>query len=491
MTTDEPSPGASVTHEPGAPSREGPGLARRITPGLLLLFIIGDILGTGVYALTGKVANEIGGAVWLPFLCAFTVAMLTALSYLELVTKYPRAGGAAVYAHRAFGVHFITFLIAFTVMSSGLTSASSASKAFAGNLAKVAGLDWQTGTIGILILSLAFIWLVAAINLRGVSESVRVNVVLTLIELSGLVIIITVGMSALATGQGDTSQLTQIDVPEGHSAFGAVTAATALAFFAMVGFEDSVNMAEETKNPSQTFPKIMITGMVITGVVYLLVAVSAIALVPAKELGEGDTPLLKVLEAGAPSFPIGLFAGITVFAVANTALLNMMMASRLLYGMAQERVLPAPLGRISARQTPWVAIIFTTVVAVALIWFADLQALGGTTAFLLLVVFTTVNISVLVLRKDKVEHEHFRVPTVVPVLGGLSAAFLASPLSGRAAQDFVIGGWLLLVGIVLWGITYLINRRMHRIPPMSVEHAEELSGHPDELRKQREGRPFH
>jgi len=488
MTNDAEPTGLGVAQDPAAESGEGPGLARRITPGLLLLFIVGDILGTGVYALTGKVAKEIGGAVWLPFLCAFVVAILTAMSYLELVTKYPRAGGAAVYAHRAFGVHFVTFLVAFTVMCSGLTSASSASKAFASNLAKVGGLDWKPASAGILALSLLFICLVAAINLRGVSESVKTNVVLTVIELTGLVIIITVGMTALASGKGDTSQLTRIDVPAGESVFGAVTAATALAFFAMVGFEDSVNMAEETKDPSRTFPKIMLTGMVITGVVYLLVAVSAISLVSSQELGEGDTPLLKVLQAGAPWFPVGVFAGITVFAVANTALLNMLMASRLLYGMAQERVVPAGLGRISRRRTPWVAIIFTTLLAMALIWFADLQALGGTTAFLLLVVFTVVNVSVLVLRKDKVEHEHFRAPTIVPIIGGLSAAFLASPFSGRAAQDFVIGGWLLVLGVVLWGLTSLLNRYLRRTS--ALEHPEQYGGHQDELRKQREGRPY-
>ena len=151
---------------------------------------------------------------------------------------------------------------------------------------------------------------------------------------------------------------------------------------------------------------------------------------------------------------------------------------------------PPVLGAISKRQTPWVAIIFTTLIAAALIWFADLQALGGTTAFLLLIVFTVVNISVLVLRKDKVEHAHFRAPTVVPVLGGLSAAFLASPLSGRAAQDFIIGGWLLVIGIVLSGLTYLLNRRMRRDPVMALENLDELGGHPDELRKQREGRPY-
>lgn len=492
MTGDETSSTATTADGGSADSSQAPGLVRRITPPLLLLFIIGDILGTGVYALTGKVAKEVGGAVWLPFLCAFVVAILTAMSYLELVTKYPKAGGAAVYAHKAFGVHFITFLVAFTVMGSGLTSASSASKAFASNLARAAGLDWEAGTIGIVLMSLFFIVLVALINLRGVSESVKINVVLTLVELSGLVIIITVGMFAIAVGKGDTSQLTHIEVPAGQSAFGAVTAATALAFFAMVGFEDSVNMAEETKDPVRTFPKVMLTGMVITCVVYLLIAVSSIALVPAEELGEGDTPLLKVLQAGAPGFPVGVFAGITVFAVANTALLNMLMASRLLYGMARERVLPHQLGKVSGRHTPWVAILFTTLIAMGLIWFADLQALGGTTAFLLLVVFTTVNISVLVLKRRPVDHDHFRVPAIVPVLGAVTSGFLASPWSGRAAGDYVIGGWLLLIGVVLWAITYLVNRRVHhRAPPISMEDAHELSGHPDDLPKQREGRPHH
>ena len=117
----------------GTLERDQPALKRVMGPGLLLLFVVGDILGTGVYALTGKVAGEVGGAVWLPFLCAFVVALLTATSYLELVTKYPQAGGAALYTHKAFGIHFLTFMLTFAVMCSGLTSASSASKAFAAN----------------------------------------------------------------------------------------------------------------------------------------------------------------------------------------------------------------------------------------------------------------------------------------------------------------------------------------------------------------------
>src|SRR5215213_8286254 len=426
----------------------GPELKRVMGPWLLLLFVVGDILGTGVYALTGKVANEVGGAVWLPFLNAFIVALVTACSYLELVTKYPRAAGAALYTHKAFGIHFFTFLVCFTVMCSGLTSASSASKSFAGNFSEAFGLDLKTGTIGLTLLALGFMTLVALVNFRGVGESVKANVVLTCVELTGLLIIIAIGFWALGSGEGDPSRLSDISVPRGESAFGAVTAATALAFFAMVGFEDSVNMAEETKDPVRILPKMKITGLVITGVIYVLVSVSAISLVPAAELGEGDTPLLKVVEAGAPGFPLGVFAFITMFAVANSALINMLMASRLLYGMANEQVLPPPLGRVHrTRRTPWVAILFTTALAFGLIWFADLAALGGTTSLLLLCVFTVVNVAVLVLRRDPVAHSHFRTPTVLPVIGAVLCAFLASPMSGRAAKDYQVAGVLLAIGV--------------------------------------------
>jgi APA family basic amino acid/polyamine antiporter len=216
-------------------TEDRPELKRVMGPGLLLLFVVGDILGTGVYALTGKVAGEVGGAVWLPFLCAFVVAMLTATSYLELVTKYPKAGGAAVYTHKAFGIHFLTFLLTFAVMCSGLTSASSASKAFSENFFKAVKIDSSHGSI-LMVTALSFMALIALVNLRGVGESVKANVVLTLIELSGLLIVIGIGAWALASGDGDTSRLTDFSTPDGESPFSAVTAATALAFFAMVGF---------------------------------------------------------------------------------------------------------------------------------------------------------------------------------------------------------------------------------------------------------------
>ena len=340
-------------------------------PGLLLLFIVGDILGTGVYALTGDVAAEVGGAAWVPFLAAFLIATVTAFSYLELVTKYPQAAGAALYVHKAFGVQFATFLVAFVVMCSGITSASTASRFFAANFNTGFDLDW--GKVGIVVVALLFMAMLAAVNLRGVGESVKLNVGLTIIEISGLMLVILVGLWAFTGGGADVdfSRVVAFDTATDKNAFMAVTAATSLAFFAMVGFEDSVNMAEETKDPVQVFPKALLTGLSIAGVVYVVVAIVAVALVPVGVLEDSDTPLVEVVKAGAPGLPIeDILPFISMFAVSNTALINMLMASRLIYGMARQHVLPPVLGVVApGRRTPWVAIMFTTTIAFGLIFY--------------------------------------------------------------------------------------------------------------------------
>jgi amino acid transporter len=436
-----------------------PTLKRVMGPGLLLLFIVGDVLGTGIYALTGQVAKQVGGAVWLPFLAAFAVALITAFSYLELVTKYPQAAGAALYTHKAFGWHFATFLVAFAVMCSGLTSASTAARAFSANLGHAFGLDLAGGT-GITMLGLAFMGLVCAINLRGVSESVKMNVVLTCVELAGLLIIIAIGVAAIAAGKGDVSRVLELKTAGESGWFWPVIAATTLAFFAMVGFEDSVNMAEESKDPTRNFPKVLLTGLLITAFIYALVSIAAITLVPPDKLGEGEAPLLKVVSAGAPWFPVGIFAFITMFAVANTALINMLMASRLLYGMGREGVLPEVLGKVHpGRRTPYIAIAFTTLLALGLITFVgEVPALGGTTALLLLCVFVVVNIAVLFLRRDPVPHAHFRTPTALPVLGALTCAFLAGPWTGRDPVQYKVAGILMAIGIALWLLTVSVHR---------------------------------
>ena len=185
-------------------------------------------------------------------------------------------------------------------------------RAFAANLeamVNVVRAEWLGGaeveiSAGLTtVLAICFMLVIALINLRGVAESVYANIVLTCVELTGLLIVIFVGFYAFTQGKADLSRVVMFDTPEDKSIFIAVTTATSLAFFAMVGFEDSVNMAEEVHEPSKVFPKILLTGLGITGLIYILVSITAIALVPAGELGEGDAPLLKVVNAGAPDLP--------------------------------------------------------------------------------------------------------------------------------------------------------------------------------------------
>ncbi|MBZ3908653.1 APC family permease [Streptomyces griseiscabiei] len=438
-----------------APAEEG-GLKRVLGPKLLILFVIGDILGTGIYATTGKVAGKVGGALWLPFVIGFVVAILTAASYVELVGKYPKAAGAALYTQKAFRLPFLTFIVAFMVMCSGLSSASAAARAFSGDY-----LDELTnGALPPTLVAITFIVLLAALNLRGVSESVKTNVVLTLVELTGLAIILAIGAWAVLSGDGEPSRLTEFESSgTGYALLTSVLGATALGFFAFVGFEDSVNMAEETKDPTRTFPRAIFIGVAVTGTIYVLVALVSSLLVDSETLAGSSGPLLEVVKAGGVDFPHKLFALIALFAVTNSALINIMMASRLCYGMANERILPRGMARVlPRRRTPVVGIVFVTVLAIGLVSTGEIEGLGDTTAFLLLCVFAVVNIAVLVLRRDPVDHPHFRTPTALPVLGAVTALILASPLADRPADVYIRAGVLLAIGIGLWAVNKLVLR---------------------------------
>ena len=469
-----------------------PDLKRVMGPKLLLLFIVGDILGAGVYAVTGQMAGIVGGIVWLPFLLAFVVATLTALSYLELVTKYPQAAGAALYTHKAFGIHFVTFLVAFAVICSGITSAATSSNVLAQNL--LAGMEvngWIDEVPGIGVttaVAMGFMVLLALINLRGVGESVKFNVVLTLVEITALAIVIGVGIYAMSAGDGDVGRITVFENPESKGMFLAVTAATSIAFFAMVGFEDSVNMVEETKDPERIFPRTMLTGLGIAVLIYMLVAISVVSVLTSDQLTElneeGSPALLAVVSVGAPDIPMDrIFPFLTCFAVANTALINMLMASRLLYGLAHQDVLPRTLGRVSPnRRSPYVGVAFSTALALALIVYVANKAesdvvlnLASVTSLLLLGVFTIVNIACLVLRRDTSHESRFRSPGITPAIAAVLCAYLAGPWVDRDGIVYQIAAGLLVIGVVLWAFTWLTNRavRSKKTGFRDIEHMED------------------
>lgn len=413
-------------------------LRRAVGTGALFLFILGDVLGAGVYVLVGEVAGAAGGAVWLPLLVALLLALLTAGSYAELATKYPRAGGSSHYARRAFGP-FMGFLVGFCMLAAGIVSVGALALGFAGDyLAEFVSLPVPAVVV-------FFLAALALLNIRGIRESMGVNAVATVVEVGGLLLVIALGFLVIARGDADLSRLTQLGTA-GHGPAGAVLAASVLAFYSYVGFETSVNIAEEARDPSRSYPRALFGALLTAGLVYVGVGVAASAILPTPRLAASSGPLLEVVRAAGIVPPV-LFSVVALVAVANGALLTGIMSSRLAYGMARDGLLPSVLGRVlPGRRTPWVAVLVTTALSALLALTGEISTLAGTLVLLLLVVFASVNVAVLVLRRDQVSHSHFRIPSVVPALGLLSCLGLATRVE---AATWRLGVPLLAAGAVL------------------------------------------
>lgn len=458
MKTEVVQPGDVAAYESGDTTPLNQSISRR----MLMFFVIGDVLGAGIYALVGEVGGKTGGAIWAAFLFALALAVFTAFSYAELVTKYPRAAGAALYVNKAFRRPFLTFMVAFAVMCSGLSSAATLSRAFGGDYLS-AFVSWDAILVG-----LGFLLVVAAINMRGIKESMRFNFVLTLIEVSGLILVMIIGIAFLTDGGGDPGRA--LDFKGDTSVFTAILAGAGLAFFALIGFEDSVNLAEEAKKPRVDYPWALFGGLAVAGTIYLFVTVIASMAVPTDTLAGSDGPLLEVTSQGPLAVNDKVFSVIALFALANGALINMIMASRLLYGMAREGILPGVFARVHPqRQTPWVAIAFTSLLAAGLLISGELEDLADTTVLLLLLVFAVVNVCVLVLRRDKIRHEYFKAPTVMPVIGFIVSLAL---LTTKDADSFIRAAALLVIGAVLYLITWFTHGR--HIEKMDTEEVKAI-----------------
>jgi APA family basic amino acid/polyamine antiporter len=450
-----------ATHAESSRADAGTALKPAITRTMLLLFIVGDVLGGGIYSLVGKVGDEVGGAIWTGFAVAGVVAGFTAASYAELVSKYPRAGGAAYYVHRSFRRPLLTFMVAFAVMCSGLSSAATLATAFGGDYLSEF-VELPSVLVGLVVIAV-----ISLINFRGIKESVTFNLGCTVIELGGLLLVAVIGTAFLLDGGGDPGRA--LEFKSGESPLLLVVAGASLAFYALIGFEDSVNVAEETQGASRLFPKTLFMGLGIAGAVYLIVTVIASMAVPTDELAQSSGPLLEVVARGPLSVDSRIFSAIALFALINGTLINLIMASRLVYGMAQQGVVPRMLGRVHPeRRTPWAGIVFTAVLAGVLVCVGDLETLANTTVILLLTVFIFVHVTVLILRRETVEGEHFRAWTVLPVLGGVTcAALLVQKLVDDPSLALWAGG-LLLVGLALWGVARAVGGPVEEIDPSTL-----------------------
>lgn len=439
MTTSDTTLDRPAAATPGA--SDEPKLRRSIGPVQMALYALGSMLGSGVYGLMGQAAGQVGNAVWLAFMVAMVAALLTALTYASLGSRYPRAGGAAYVTQRAYRYPLMGFLVGMALVCSGLTSVATQSRVFAANLHSFLGIEALSTTA----LAVGFLLITAGIVLRGIRESMWVNVVCTCVEAAGLLIVIAVGLrywggTDLFATPPDAREAVWVIIMQG----------AVLTFFSFIGFEDAINVAEECREPERTIPFGLITAMLAAAVLYVGVAITAVSVVPAAELAKAPGPLVEVMNRAAPAFPPVVFTGITLFAVANTALVNYVTASRLIYGMSRQGLLPARLGAVHRRtQTPHLAILVLLVVLAPLVLWGTIGQLAAATVLLLLSVFAVVNGALVILKRRPGEPAgRFEVPVFVPALGALVCLVLVvvRVATGDWRAPALAGG--LVLGIV-------------------------------------------
>lgn len=419
------------------------GLIRALGLGALIIYGVGDILGAGIYAIIGKIAGHAGSLTWLSFAIAMGIVFLTALTYSELGSRFPRSGGVSIYTQEAFGSQGLSIFAGLLLFSATILSMSTLSQAFFGYLGSF-GLNipnWL-GVAGFLIILLL-------INVRGIKQSSLANIISTLVEGSGLFIVLGCGFWYLSSPHTEA-----LVIPlENRPGIGDVLQGAALAFFAFTGFEDLANVAEEVKQPEKNIPRAILSSVGVAGLLYLSVSWMATAIIPGSELGQSDAPLLDVVSKSYPAMPKHLFSIIAIFAVFNTTLLNYITASRLLYGMSKTNLLPKFLQTVHPKfHTPYVAILVIFPLVLGLGLAGTLRGLASSTSALVLVVFSLSSIALVKVklkeRGEKPGLKIFRIPFFVPclavVLNFTAIAFLPLPNIIPAAVFIGIGS------IVTW-----------------------------------------
>jgi amino acid transporter len=396
---------------------------------------IGNILGAGIYVLMGKAAGLAGNFVWFSFLFAGITAALSAFSYMELSSMYPRAGAEYEFVKRAFGERMGLFAGLLVVYFVTITS-SAVALGFGRYFSSLFGVGSLGGVTGLfLFLGLVMVY--------GVKESARLAVLISLIELSGLLLIIYAGLPHI----GDVNYFEAPDLA-------GLFEASALIFFAFLGFEDIVRLSQETKDAEKTTPKALFIAIFFTVFLYVCVAVAAVSVLDFRALGLSEVPLADVAAVAFGNSAFVLLSWIALFSTMNTALVVMLGGSRIVYGMADSGSLPKTLARVHSRfRTPWVAIFGIVFISFLFVLQGDITTVANIANFMIFIVFFMVNISLIKLRYTEPERRRpFRVPFCIgrlplfPFLGALSAVFLFSQIS---LEIMVYGFFLLAAGLII------------------------------------------
>ena len=385
-----------------------------------MLYGLGTTIGAGIYALVGEMSAISGYYAPVSFLLASIMAALTALSFAELSGRFPRCAGAALYVKEGFSSERLSVIVGLLVVAAGLVSSAAIVNGFTAYLGEFIELDRFTA---IIIVTLA----IGAIAAWGIAESVSIAAFVTVIEIAGLLLVIAVSYSGLAELPDRWREL----VPATDStSWHGIYAGSLLAFYAFIGFEDMVEVAEETRQVRRNLPIGIMLTLGITTLLYMAILVTAVLAMPPEQLAQSPVPLARLYEHYTAD-DATIISIIGLFALINGALIQMIMASRVLYGMSSRKLLPAIISMVNRRaQTPLVATALTTVAILLLAVSGSLAPLAQATSLIMLLVFSLVNLALLHIKRKHPRPEGLIVfPVLIPLLGFVvSAGFIVLEL---------------------------------------------------------------
>lgn len=393
-------------------------LKRVVSTPMLTLYGIGNIVGAGVYVLIGKIAEPAGYLSVVAFLVAALVAFCAALSYAELAARFPVSAGVAVYLHEAFKAKRLSTVVGLMLVGAGIVSTATLLKGFAGYFEQLVAIPGWISMPVVMVLLLA-------VMLKGIKESVGVAALLTIIEVGGLIFL--VGSILLAQPEAVSIYIGNFTSVAGNLETGilaGVISAAFIAFYAFVGFEDMVNIAEEVKKPQTAFPRAILISMATVTLLYIVVAVAALGVLSPAALGNSSAPLADVYYQATYQSTLPIVA-ISLLATLNGTLVNIIMASRFLYGMSHRQWIPGWFAHLSKRHVPARGIVLAGSVALLAALWLPLERLAQFTSLLLLCVFLAVNVSLIVIRRRTPENKGIRVsPVFMPWLGAAASIAL-------------------------------------------------------------------
>lgn len=380
---------------------------------LVTLYGLGNILGAGIYVLVGKVAGEAGSSTLLAFLVAMFVAGLTAFSYMELSGRYPASASVSVYLHKAFGKKWLSIAIGLAMVAAGIASAATLAKGFAGYLNVLVPAPELLASIGLLVV-------IGLIAIKGIGESAITAGIFTFVEIAGLLLVIWAGRNFFSSV--DLASALKIDPNVGVA---GVIGGAFLAFYAFIGFEDMVNVAEETKRPQHTMPLAILISLIVSTVLYLLVALIAITAVSPNQLAASTAPLALVYAKTTGSSPLFLTI-IGISAAVNSVIVQVIMGSRVLFGLSKQGWLDKRLAQVAdTTKTPITATVSVVALMILAVIALPLVSLAKLTSLLVLAIFTLVNVSLVVIKRRKPLHAGaISVPMIVPISGAITSGLI-------------------------------------------------------------------